>query len=68
MRYRRLSIEGGLYSIRINIRCRARVVKVSLSPAASIELIYGIPYMKRLPIRSSTYKARTVVRNHDIDQ
>ena len=29
--------------MRIKIKCSASVVRVSLSPAASIELIYGIP-------------------------
>ena len=44
------------------------MVKVSLSPAASIELIYGIPLQERLPPRSSTYKSCTVVRDYDVDQ
>jgi len=43
MRYRKLSIEGGLYSIMIRSKCKAKVVMVSASPAWSIALMYGIP-------------------------
>ena len=40
-------MDGGLYSIRMRIRWSASVVRVSLSPAVSIELMYGIPCVQK---------------------
>jgi len=48
MRYRRLSMDGGLYSIIMRRRCSDRLVSVSRSPVVSIALMYGMPYKHEL--------------------